>query len=480
MIVTVPVVFQVGLVVLLLVTHQVFKGVTIVRGDKVDTGVGQASAVFVKIAGTGEAVGKLADNSAIALPVGAHRVAVLAVPFGPAHGKITDLVTTLAQVPGLGDELHLRQHRVLVNDVEEGAEPVDLVQFARQRRGQIETETIHVHLQHPITQAVHDQLQYPGMHHVEGVAATGEVHVVARVLGAQAIVGLVVDAAEGQRRTEVIALGGMVVDHVEDHLDAGGVQALDQGLEFADMTTLRITHVGRKVTNGVIAPVIAQALFHQMPVHDETVHRHELDRRDTEALEVVDGRLGAQTRIGALQRRRHVRMQHGKTLDVQLVDDGVVPGRARWPVVAPGEGRVDDLALGHARPTVTPVEGQVGVFGAELVAEMGIAPIQIADDGLGVGIKQQLVGVETQSFLGCIASMYAITVQNARPDPGQITVPDMIGLPTQGDAMHLAPALGIKQTQFHTLGALREQGEVHALPIPGGPQRIGTPGPDCQ
>ena len=35
-----------------------------------------------------------------------------------------------------------------------------------------------------------------------------------------------------QRRPELVAFGGVVVDHVEDHLDAGLVQRLDGLLEL--------------------------------------------------------------------------------------------------------------------------------------------------------------------------------------------------------------------------------------------------------
>ena len=71
-----------------------------------------------------------------------------------------------------------------------------------------------------------------GCVHVQRVAAAGEVHVVAAVLGRQAVVGGVVDAAQRQRRAELVALGRVVVDDVEDHLDAGGVQAPDHHLEL--------------------------------------------------------------------------------------------------------------------------------------------------------------------------------------------------------------------------------------------------------
>ena len=37
---------------------------------------------------------------------------------------------------------------------------IDLVQLAGQRAREIEAEAVDVHLQHPVAQAVHDQLQH--------------------------------------------------------------------------------------------------------------------------------------------------------------------------------------------------------------------------------------------------------------------------------------------------------------------------------
>jgi hypothetical protein len=75
------------------------------------------------------------------------------------------------------------------------APAVDRVQLARQRRSQVEAEAVDVHLQHPVAQRVHDQLQHARVLHVERVAAAGVVHVVAWLSGDQPVVGGVVDAA---------------------------------------------------------------------------------------------------------------------------------------------------------------------------------------------------------------------------------------------------------------------------------------------
>jgi hypothetical protein len=61
--------------------------------------------------------------------------------------EVADLVAALADVPRLGDELHLGDDRVLVDQVEERRQPVDLVELAGQRRGEVEPEAVDVHLE---------------------------------------------------------------------------------------------------------------------------------------------------------------------------------------------------------------------------------------------------------------------------------------------------------------------------------------------
>jgi hypothetical protein len=56
------------------------------------------------------------------------------LPFhsGPQRREVADLVAAIPEVPRLGDELDLGDHRVLLDDVEERREPVDLVELAGQ------------------------------------------------------------------------------------------------------------------------------------------------------------------------------------------------------------------------------------------------------------------------------------------------------------------------------------------------------------
>ncbi len=68
--------------------------------------------------------------------------------------------------------------------------------------------------------------------HVQGIAAAGVVHVVASVVGDEAVIGRVVDAAKAERGAKMVPLRGMVVDHVQYHLDPLAVERLDHGLEL--------------------------------------------------------------------------------------------------------------------------------------------------------------------------------------------------------------------------------------------------------
>ena len=214
-----------------------------------------------------------------------------------------------------------------------------------------------MHLVGPVAQPVHHHLEHAGVAQVHGVAGAGVVDVVARV-GRKPVVGGVVDALEGQRRPELVALGGVVVDHVEDHLDPGVVQMRHHLLELGEgeVGIGRVAPGRREEADRVVAPVVLEALLEQVAVVDEGVDRQQLDRGDAERAHVV-GELGAgQAGIGAAQLLRQRRMAHGQAAHMRLVDDRLLPGDAP-PPVAPGEGGIDHAGLHHVGGAVALVEG---------------------------------------------------------------------------------------------------------------------------
>src|SRR5580658_1012515 len=111
-----------------------------------------------------------------------------------------------------------------MDDVEKCREPVDVVELARERGREVETETVHVYLVDPVPKAVHDELQRMRVPDIETVAGTGDVEIKARILILEPVVRRVVDAPKAKRRTEMVAFTGVVVDDVENHLESRCVQ----------------------------------------------------------------------------------------------------------------------------------------------------------------------------------------------------------------------------------------------------------------
>ena len=188
------------------------------------------------------------------------------------------------------------------------------------------------------------------MHRVERVAGARVVHVVARVAGDGAVVGEVVDALEGEHRPEVVALGGVVVDDVEDHLDPGAVQRLHHPLELLHLLAApagrRVERVRREVADRAVAPVVGQALGGEVHLVGDVVDRQQLDGGDAERREVLERRLRCEPRVRARAAPRGTPLhQLREALDVQLVDHGLVP-RAR----AAG-GRPASRTTRRSRPT---------------------------------------------------------------------------------------------------------------------------------
>ena len=363
----------------------------------------------------------------LAAPVVADGVAVAPVPLRPQRREVAHLVPALAHVPRLGDELRLGDHRVLLDDVEERGEPVDVVQGAGERRREVEAEAVDVHLDDPVPEAVHHELQHVRVPHVQRVAGARVVHVEARLVGHQPVVRLVVDPLEREHRPEVVALGGVVVDDVEDHLDPRGVEHLDQLLELLHLLAVgprgAVLAVGREVRDRVVAPVVAQAALEQHGVVHELVHRLQLDGGDAEPDEVVDDFRRGETGVGAAELGRHRRVARREPLHVQLVDERLVPRGLRRPVVAPVEERVGDHVLRH-------VPRAVGGAGTRLVAhpvreDRGAVVPDLAVHRLAVRVEQELGRIGPLAVRGRPRAVDAEAVALPGRDAAQVPVMDV-------------------------------------------------------
>ena len=260
------------------------------------------------------------------------------------------------------------------------------------------------------------------MGHVQGVPAAGVVHVEAAVLGDQAVVAGVVDPAKAQGGPQVAPLGRVVVDDIENDLEARGMERLHHAFELADLLPLGspagVPRVRGEEPDGVVAPVIREAPVHQVLVGDKLVDRHELHRRDAQGPQVLDHRGAGQARVGPPPLRWDIRVPHGEALDVGLIDDRVVPGDPRRPILAPVERRIDDHALRNSGGAVAVVLAEVRVCMADFIAEQHVAPADGAIDRLGVGVQQELGGIEAVPVGRVVGAVDAVPVALAWPRLG--------------------------------------------------------------
>ena len=150
---TVAVVLAIGLVVFVVVGHEITQGETVVDRDEVDRRGGPSVAGAVEIGRTGVSRRELTDADRVAAPEVAHRVAVLTVPFSPQRRKAAEVVTVgLPDVPRLGVELGARHDGILRDHVQEGGHLVERAVLPGERWREVETKAVDVHLAHPVAQ----------------------------------------------------------------------------------------------------------------------------------------------------------------------------------------------------------------------------------------------------------------------------------------------------------------------------------------
>ena len=83
---------------------------------------------------------------------------------------------------------------------------------------EIEPESVDVHVEHPVPQTVHDELEHAGMAHVERIATPGVVHVVAALSIDEPVIRCVIDAAHAQSKQVVdsrLRFGSVTIERPE-------------------------------------------------------------------------------------------------------------------------------------------------------------------------------------------------------------------------------------------------------------------------
>ena len=112
-----------------------------------------------------------------------------------------------------------------------------------------------------------------------------------------------------------------------------------------------------------------------------------------------------------------------------FVDHGAVPRGPGSPVAAPGECGVDHQGLRYDTGTIGGVRDEIpiGIGASDGIAGERVVPSDGAADGFGVGIEQELGGIEPVTLIGSVGAVHPVAVRLAGTDIGQVPVPDIAG-----------------------------------------------------
>src|SRR5215469_11182898 len=107
-----------------------------------------------------------------------------------------------------------------------------------------------------MAERVQHHLQNPWMREIDRVAGPRVIDRSPWISSLEPVITGVVEATKRQCRASLVALGGMVVDNIENHLDAGSVQASYRNPYFVRRTIREIGWLWHEKTESVVTPVV--------------------------------------------------------------------------------------------------------------------------------------------------------------------------------------------------------------------------------
>ena len=173
-----------------------------------------------------------------------------------------------------------------------------------------------------------------------------------------------------------------------------------------------------------------------------------------------DRRLARQPGVGPLEYRGNIRMPFGKALHMQLVENRVMPGRARRLRAVPRKSGVHHSGQRRGRRRVG-----AGIRDRWITHE----PTR---DRFRIGIEEDFLRVETMPLGGTVRPMHPVAINQTRPRPVQVAMPDLVGFFRKGETPRLDFRFRrIKKAQLDERRVFREQRKIHPSPIPDRPKR---------
>ena len=317
------------------------------------------------------------------------------------------------------------------------------------------------------------------MRGIDRVSRTGVVDVIPVLIRERAVIAVVINPLKRERRAKLVPFRRVVVYHVQNDLDARVMIGAHHIAKALDPRRAVVARRRGKEAQRVIAPEVLQAAIEQVLIVRKPVNRQQLHRGNAEAFDVVDRGFVPHPLKSPAQLGRNGRVHLGKPFHVALIDNGMRPGHVRPFGVLPVKSiRIDDPAFWRERRAVARVKAQIQLVMPQLIAEMGVVPVDITHQFAGVGVDKQLMRVEAMSVFRVVGAMNAITVQRARLQVRHIAVPDLMGIFRQFQPGDFRFPGWVEQTELHPLGVSGEQREVDPFPVIIRPQLLTMTGPN--
>src|SRR4029077_17334086 len=153
--------------------------------------------------------------------------------------------------------------------------------IAREDRSEIKTETIYVHLFHPIANAIQNHPANDGMIGIESVSCPAVVGV-ARAVLFQDVVSVVIESTKTDCDSGVVAFRCMIENNVKDYLDSRSMQSLDHVAKLVHRTQRILSRAVRLVRcekrDRCVTPIVNEACRAILRIKLE--HGKEFDSRD--------------------------------------------------------------------------------------------------------------------------------------------------------------------------------------------------------
>ncbi len=397
----VAIVLAVGLVVLAVVGDKVAKRETIVGDDEIDA-LGWRLSAHEQVVRARHPGGDLTAQSRIAPPEAARGVAKAVVPFGERGGKLTEAIAAWANIPRLGDEARFREYGISGERVEERRLRIEARVAAAERCAEIEAKAIDAALDRPALKRADRHIDDQRAVERQAVAGARIVDVELRIAGVETEPRRIVEPAERERRPQLIALAVVVEHDVEDRFHARRVQRVSRRADLLPAAG-RKAWIGRAEHDGVVTPCVGQAERREVPLVDECVGGHDLDRGDAERGQMRDRRGMRERREGSTLRLGDRRVKPREAAQVELVDDERLCSDALMSRLASRRRSCDRLRRVAAR--VLPKRKH-----RRVEAER---PIETPS----VRIGQQFGRIKTESPLRIVGALDAEAVARAGAEP---------------------------------------------------------------